>query len=539
MIFPRERNFWGWGLTTVTTPEALVDLAVSYLSVRFQKELPKPRVCPALGGLRMLAPRVPVPPEFAPFATTDRFDRAAHTYGKAFRDVVRALSGDFSNAPDMVLYPETEADVLRILRVASARRMAVIPFGGGSSVVSGIEPTSDMGRNFNGVVSLDLCRLGRVLEVDHTSRTARIQAGAYGPAIENQLQKHLMTLRHFPQSFEFSTLGGWIATRAAGHFATLHTHIDDFVQSVRVMTPMGAVQTGFVPCDGAGPQQLRLFLGSEGILGVITEAWMRIQNRPRYRAHCTVHFANYDAGIEACRVVSQSGLFPANARYIDREEAMLMGAGDGVNHVLLLGFESHAFPQKDPLEQALSICEQRSGLPQKRIVVDQDDPQTAGSRDQSAQRWKESFFRAPYLRDQLIRRGVLCETFETCTTWTRFFDLDRVVRTEVNQILRVLGVPGMVTCRLTHLYPDGPVPYYTVLGAPAPELLLEAWDTVKERVNGILCNASAPITHHHAVGRTHAGAYARQGDPLVQTALKRVKEYLDPMGILNPGVLLR
>ena len=253
---------------------------------------------------------------------------------------MRGLAGDYSAAPDVVAYPKSEADVAALLDWAGGADAAVVPFGAGSSVVGGIEPRGAAERK-RGVLTIDLGGMGRVLEVDRAARAARIEGGAFGPAIEGQLKPHGLTLRHFPQSFEYSTLGGWIATRSGGHFASLYTHIDDFVESVRMLTPKGALETRRLPGSGAGPAPERLVIGSEGILGIITEAWMRLQDRPRFRAGSSVAFPGSLRGdARALRLVSQSALFPANCRVLDPAEAYNTGAGDGRSAIMVLAFES-------------------------------------------------------------------------------------------------------------------------------------------------------------------------------------------------------
>ena len=233
---------------------------------------------PALTDIALRPPRVSPPAALAERCSSEIYDRAGHTYGKSYRDVVRAFRGDLANPPDLVAFPRDERDVVALLDWCADARLAAIPYGGGSSVVGGVE--CDVGDDFSGVVSIDLTRLDRVIEIDRVSRAARIQAGALGPVLEDQLRPHGLTLRHFPQSFEFSTLGGWLATRSGGHYATLYTHIDDLVESMRVVTPTGISESRRLPGSGAGPSPDRLFVGSEGILGVITEAWMRVQDRP-------------------------------------------------------------------------------------------------------------------------------------------------------------------------------------------------------------------------------------------------------------------
>jgi alkyldihydroxyacetonephosphate synthase len=538
-MFDTDRKFWGWGVSSCPFPQPALQSVRASLAARFGMAPPASRPVPELAALRMPEPSIAVPAPFAEVVTAARYHRAAHTYGKAFRDIVRALDGDFAGAPDLVAYPRDEDDITRLLRWAGEAGVAVIPFGGGSSVVGGVEADRATRERFAAVLSLDLCRLDRVLEVDRASRCARVQAGTYGPALEAQLKPHGCTLRHFPQSFEFSTVGGWIATRAGGHYATLYTHIDDFVESVRMVTPAGVLQTRRLPGNGAGPQEDRLVLGSEGAFGVITEAWLRVQDTPRFRAGCTVAFAGFDEGAEACRVLAQSGLFPANARLIERDEALFMGAGDGTAHMLVLGFESAAMPQQASLRAALAICEANGGRCNDPVVREGggrlDD---AAVSDAAADQWKQAFLRAPYMRDEIVRMGFICETFETCTTWANFGALDAAVRAAAQRALRQQCGDGFVTCRFTHLYPDGPAPYYTIVAPSAPGRQLAQWDAIKHAVSLALIEHGGTITHHHAVGKDHRPYYLMQNAPLSVAMLKAAKRAVDPQGIMNPGTLL-
>jgi alkyldihydroxyacetonephosphate synthase len=265
MIQPRLKHF-GWG----REGEGLTSAEEAFVFGRIEQQFGpvadgevKP---PRLEDIKIETPRLN-PPASLPFCSTALYDRAAHTYGKSFPDYVRGLAGDYSNAPDVVAYPRTEEEIAAVFDWAGGAQASVTPFGGGSSVVGGVEPRRDAARH-KAAVTIDLRELGRVLEVDKPSRAARIEAGAFGPALEAQLKPHGLTLRHFPQSFECSTLGGWIATRSGGHFATLYTHIDDLVESLRVITPMGLIETRRLPGSGAGPSPDRLLIGSEGILGI-------------------------------------------------------------------------------------------------------------------------------------------------------------------------------------------------------------------------------------------------------------------------------
>ena len=270
-MMERRLKFFGWGREGEgMTPEE-EDFAFRRLAARFGVERSDGLPAPRLEDIALHAPRIAPPASLAPICSTEPYDRAAHSYGKAYPDYVRALQGDFAPAPDVVAYPRNEADIAALLDWAGAAQSAVTPFGGGSSVVGGVEPRVD-GLRHKAAVTIDLREMAQVLEIDRTSRAARIQGGVFGPALEAQLKPHGLTLRHFPQSFEYSTLGGWIATRSGGHFATLYTHIDDLVESLRVVTPMGVLESRRLPGSGAGPSPDRLIIGSEGILGMITEA---------------------------------------------------------------------------------------------------------------------------------------------------------------------------------------------------------------------------------------------------------------------------
>ena len=276
----RRRKWWGWGYEDERLPESFLARIAPLLQAGLGVTALEPRYAPRRDTMRLRAPRFPLPDRIAPWCTHETAERAGHCYGKAYRDVIRAIRGEFDNPPDYVAYPRDEADIVELMVLCEAESIALVPYGGGSSVVGGVEARRDDLTDFRAAVSIDLGRLDRVLEIDRHSRAARIQAGVLGPALEDQLRPHGLTLRHFPQSFEFSSLGGWIATRSGGHYATLYTHVDEFVESLRVLTPSGVVATRRLPGSGAGPSPDRLFIGSEGALGVIVEAWMRLQDRP-------------------------------------------------------------------------------------------------------------------------------------------------------------------------------------------------------------------------------------------------------------------
>jgi alkyldihydroxyacetonephosphate synthase len=474
----RRRRHWGWGYEDDPLGEGAAELAAHL----------------GFGSAELEAP--------APLQIDH--DRALHGHGSSYLDVVFAMRGDIPNPPDAVVCPASEEELRRALERADAENLTVTPYGGGTSVVQGVEPIRHP--RHAGALSLDMQRMDRVLEVDPVSLAARIQAGATGPRIEEQLAAHGMTLRFFPQSFERSTLGGWIATRAAGHFATGPTHIDDLVESIRAMTMGGQVwESRRLPASGAGPSPDRLLLGSEGTLAVITEAWVRIRSRDEPRWSARVELDDFAVGLELIREIVQRGLRPSNCRLIEAAEARLTFAGD--RNLLLLGFEGDL-----------------SGVdPVRRLRPDLTEGGGGG--------WREAFLRAPYLRDTLVLMGVFTETFETAVTWDRLPALIEAVKAAIPD--------GIVTCRITHAYPDGAAPYFTVLAPARRGAEDEQWAEVKQAATDAILAGGGTITHHHAVGRAHLDGYERQRPEPFATALRAAKAALDPAARLNPGVLLR
>lgn len=536
------RRFWGWGNEDAGPDASQQRTIARNVAKRFGTDeslVPAPRI----EDVVLPEPRVAIPAALADCCASDPLSRASHTYGKSYRDIIRALRGDFSAAPDFVARPRDETEVAAVLDWCGSHDVAAIPYGGGSSVVGGTEARREgagaVGEHA-GAISLDTSRLDRVLEIDRTSRAARIQAGIFGPALEDQLRPHGLTLRHFPQSFEFSTLGGWIATRSGGHYATLYTHIDDFVESLRVITPTGPCESRRLPGSGAGPSPDRLFIGSEGTLGVITEAWMRLQDRPRYRASASVTFDGEDAfhrGAEAVRQVSQSALFPANCRLLDPGEAAFSGAGDGSHAVLVLGFESADHPQEERIARALECCADAGGVAGEPRIQHEGRADDA-TRDDAAGAWRSAFLRMPYARDVLARIAMITETFESACTWDRFPEFESAVRAAALDTARRIGGHATVTCRFTHVYPDGPAPYFTVMTAGRRGSEIEQWDEIKAAVSEAIIAHGGTISHHHAVGRDHRPGYDAQRPDAFARALAATKRELDPHGILNPGVLL-
>ncbi|MBV9247786.1 MAG: FAD-binding oxidoreductase, partial [Acetobacteraceae bacterium] len=506
-------KFYGWGVENTGLDDAERERLFRFAAARLGVEQPYLIAPPQVADIRLRASRVAPPSSIAQLLTDEPYERLLHTYGKSYPETVRAFDRDFANAPDLVAMPATEADVTAVLDWASGANVAIIPFGCGSSVVGGVEPV--VGERYAGVVSLDLRRLDRVLEVDTSSRAARMQAGILGPAIEAALKPQGLAIRHYPQSFEFSTLGGWIATRSGGHFATLYTHIDDFVESIRTVTPAGVMESRRLPGSGAGPSPDRMIIGSEGALGVITEAWMRLQDRPRFRGGAVFGFPDLFAAAKAVRAVSQAGLYPSNLRVIDNNEAGIYGVNNYEESLLILGFESADHPIEAWMSRAVEL------------ILDHGGRQH--SDEAAALRWRTAFIRMPYGRELTVPLSVINDTFESAVTWDRFEAFHTAVFAATQEALKeAAGRSGVVSTRFTHVYPDGPAPYYTFNVRGTPGQLLEQWRHIKTRASDALLAAGGTITHHHAVGRDHMPWYCAQRPALFGRALDAAKSALDP-----------
>jgi alkyldihydroxyacetonephosphate synthase len=394
MAQPRFK-FWGWGYEG----EVLAPDEVRWLEGRWAQQFRVRQFdltpSPTADEIQLRPSRVRIPAPLLPICTTEHYERLLHSYGASFPDSVRIFARDFSNPPDMIAYPRHAQDVLALLDWCGDVGAAIIPFGGGTSVVGGVEPPPD----YPAIVTVDMTHMNQVLEIDSVSQIALIQAGARGPELERQLKPSGLTLRFFPQSFEYSTLGGWIATRAGGHFATLYAHVDDLVESLQVVTPRGVMESRRFPASGAGPAPERLWLGSEGILGIVTQAWVRLRSQPTYRAATTVRFQDFFKGIEAVRAISQAGLYPANCRLLDPLEVLTNMVGDGKHALMFLAFESADHPVDAWLQRALELSADFGGEYNAEAIN-----QEGAHRSGAAGQWRERFLRMPLLREELTAR---------------------------------------------------------------------------------------------------------------------------------------
>lgn len=526
------RSFWTWGYRSDEPTEAQRSQAAEQISKRFGRAVTPPPV-PRIEDIELRAARLTVPDKLADWVSTRHDERVLHTYGGHPLELLRALRSEFPNPPDAVAHPRTEDELEATLAWCDQHGYAAIPYGGATSVVWGVRVPEDRAA----AVTIDTDHFHRVLEIDDVSRAARIQAGVLGPDLEDALRPRGLTLRHFPQSFPWSTVGGWVATRSGGHYATNHTHIDDFVESIRMLTPAGWWESRRLPGSGAGPSPDRLVLGSEGTLGVISECWLRLQQRPRFRASAGVVFEDWAAGAEATRHIVQAKLWPANLRLLDAAEAAQSAGLDGKQSLLVIGFESADVPQGPPIREAVAIARQAGGAVEDDAIRIDDGSGRATGRGGAVGAWRDSFIGVNAgLTNGL---GLLSDTFETAITWDRWPAFDAAVRERVGRVLReVLGDAVHLSCRFTHVYPDGPAPYYTFAGPAAIGSEAAQWQTIKDEAMAAVVDAGGTVTHHHAVGRMHKPGWRQQRPDLFAAGLGALKARLDPNGILNPGVLL-
>ena len=457
---------------------------------------------------------------------TDHEARVAHTRGWSTPDLLRLRAGDAGDAPDAVVFPAGHDEVVSVLEICAAHRVAVVPFAGGTSVVGGLVAARE---GFAAVVSLDVRRLDTVEGLDEVSRTVRLGGGLRGTAAEAALRARGYTLGHFPQSYEGASIGGYAASRSAGQSSAGYGRFDEMVVGLVVATPSGTIRLGTAPMSAAGPDLRQLFLGSEGTLGVITEVTVRIHPAPAVRAFEGWRFETFDAGTAALRALAQDGPMPTVLRLSDEAETAVnladpdavLGGGPG-GCLAVVGYEGTA----EDVATRQSAC---------AAVLTAHGGAAAGEGPGEA--WRTGRYRAPYLRDPLLDAGALVETLETATFWSKLPSLKQAVTTALTESLTAQGTPAVVLCHISHVYETGASLYFTVLCAQSHDPLLQ-WAQAKQAVNAAIRAEGATITHHHGVGTDHRATYHEEIGPLALAMIRAAKQAVDPSGILNPGVLV-
>lgn len=549
----QETKWWGWGDLGKTYPlgdsprfwpflRKELDLRgdESYPIVDVQDiELEDPSIGTAtLRSLESIVGRE--------YVSTEKYARLTHSMGKGYRDLIRIRKGIVPNPPDAVIFPADEEQVRRIIEFATKGNIAVIPFGGGTSVVGGVEairsPDSD------GAVSLDLKRMDEILRIDPVSLTAVVQAGIGGPKLEEWLNNAGYTLGHFPQSFEFSTMGGWVATRGAGQKSTRYGKIERMVESLRLVSPRGLIETREAPAFATGPEMRHLLMGSEGVYGVITQVTVRIHLLPEVIDHRGVLFRDLTQGLRAIRKMMQEGLRPSTVRLSDQAETRSMLAlsrdppgafgslkrGLGIwlvkrrgyslstGCMMILGFEGRLSQVDQERSRTIQICKREGGIHLGRSP---------------GESWYSERFELPYLRDVLIDHGLMVDTLETCTNWENLENLYTGVKGAIQEGIAKRGIRGLVLCHVSHAYPEGASLYFTFMAKMVKGHEIEQWIDVKRSASERIIERGGTISHHHGVGIDHSEWMRREHGEAGLEALKAVKRELDPNGIMNPSKL--
>ena len=459
-------------------------------------------------------------------ATSADEARLLHLGGKSTPDLLARRLGATQAAPDAIVSPVSHEETLAVLALCSTRRIAVVPFGGGTSVVGGVDPASG---GHGAVIALDLVRTAALWHLDETSLLATFGAGTTGPQAEELLAMHGYTLGHFPQSFEFASLGGYAATRSSGQASRGFGRFDDLVHALRVATPQGELDLGRAPASAAGPDLRELFLGSEGAFGVLTEVTVRIRPLAAATVYEAWTFPDFASGSAAVREVTQRGIRPTVLRLSDETETRVNAALGG-HFLRMRGCLAVAtFEGADPAEAGAVRT-----VTETVFAAHGATPRGEGP----ARSWERGRFASPALRDTLLDIGVLAETLETAATWSRIDEVKRAVTDAVSSRLAADGTKPIVMCHISHVYPAGASLYFTVLAALTPTPA-EQWERAKDAASRAIIDSGATITHHHAVGRDHEPYLEAEIGPLGVAVLRAVKATLDPNGIMNPGALVR
>jgi len=546
----RERRWYGWGYTDMAYSFANRPTAWAYLkdNLSLNDEPPKPVLDSEAVSLRpsrldestLSAIRKIVGDQGL---VTTHAARLEHSLGKSYRDLIHLRSGQIPNPTDAVVFPGTEGEVLKVLALANELGLAVIPFGGGTSVVGGVEP-----RGQKPTLTLNLKRLNQVLSIDEMAHTVTAQAGIFGPQFEEILNARGFTLGHFPQSFEFSTLGGWIAARGAGETSTKYGKIEERVVSLQMATPLGLVETRRVPASAAGPSLLQMLIGSEGIYGVLTRATLHLDHLPTVSREHGLLFRDFSKGIEAVRTMMHDGLTPAVVRLSDEAETRSLFAMREAPHgwaaikeslgraaltlnghsreggaLLILKFEGNDQRTAAEAEQALSLCKSLGAF-----------DLGAGP----ARSWRRDRYQTPYLRDALLDRGVLVDTLETAIEWGSLETLCTELTQTLTKSIEATGSKASVLTHLSHVYHDGASVYVTFLGKQTPDHELEQWQSIKDAASDCIMRLGGTISHHHGVGYEHAKWMAAEAGEAGLEAIRAVKRSFDPNAILNPGKII-
>ena len=547
MADPPRMRWWGWGedQRTQRLPAGALQLLRESVGIATQ---PRPPV--SLESVRLPGTQLRDTARDAlrrivgdDGVRDDQRERVTHATGKGYLDLVRMRAGAPEGAPDAVVLPAGHEQVRAVLEVCATSSLAVVPFGGGTSVVGGVEP---LGGGHAAVIALDMCRIAEIRSLDAESRIVTIGAGMRGPALERALAAEGLTLGHWPQSFEYVSLGGCVASRSAGQASSGYGGIAKMVLGLRLAAPACDIELPAMPASAAGPGLREVLVGSEGALGVIDEVALRVRRTPAEKVYEGMFFESFHAGLAALRALAQERAMPEIARLSDARETWLSlalagaggikrrlgraylglrGRGEAVEGrcLAIFGFEGEPDEVRARRRRAKWLARRHGGLPVGRSP---------------GEAWRRGRFEGPYLRDELLTHGVMVETLETATRWSNVERLHGAVRGAVESALQAQGTPGIVMCHVSHLYETGASLYFTYIARQRDGAEIEQWRAVKRAASEAIVRGGGTITHHHAVGRDHAPWLSREIGSGGMAAIGALKMELDPAAIMNPGKLL-
>lgn len=538
-------NFWRWG-----DPEKKVELShfpklKTFLENKFEKKL--------IPGLSIPPLQIPHPhfsqtqiQNFFPFLKPEQIlpdneNRLKYSLGKSYHDIIRFITSQNFSIPDFILFPESENDILRILTEAEKHNIKIVTFSGGSNVVGAFDTEKKYP-----LCMLNMQRLNRLVDIDEISHTATFETGIFGPQIEKILNEKGFTLGHFPQSFEYSTLGGWLALRSAGQESGLYGKIEDIVLQLKIITPAGIFENADFPRHASGIDFHQLFIGSEGMLGIITEAKLRIRKLPKKYLWKICLFKNFETGANALKEIAQSGIHPAIARLSDTQETQLLSLmsnkkKNAAEKIYQSIFKSY-LKSKNLSEPSILMM---------RFAVNNKSDETAANESQYiakkfdavslpssvAGNWETTRFSLPYLRDALIENRILIDTFETVTNWKNLIPLYQHIKNTLQKKSDSYLSGGILFCHISHIYETGASLYFTIIAPQKHGEEIKQWNELKTVVSDAIVEKDGAISHHHGIGKDHKHWYLQQLNPNAKKLLQAIKNYLDPRQILNPGKL--
>jgi len=537
---PLEMRWWGWGLQArrvPLTPE-LRGLLAEALELHETAYQPVGLAEVALPAITLeLRARQRLEQVVGPaWVRSDSVSRICHSGGKSYLDLIRMRAGMPEGAPDAVVLPASHEQVLAVLAVCAQERVAVVPFGGGTSIVGGLAPLRGAQ---HAVISLDLGRIAGLFAVDAASLTVSVAAGTRAPALEAWLAEHDLTLGHYPDSFEFASIGGCAATRSVGQASSGYGRIDQAIQGVRVATPSGELSAAALPASAAGPALRELIVGSEGMFGVITGLLLRVRTRPAQHHYEGVVFDDFDAAVDALRVACQDHATPDVVRLSDELQTnIVLAGGEGGGRRAPLGRQ--LLRSRRGVLAIVGWEGQRDSVQRRRLhtmtLLQRGGGDAIG--DTAGRAWAAARFATPYVRDELLDAGVLVDQFETASSWTGLAPLRAAVTGAIEAALSQYGTPPLVGCQVSHVYLTGASLTFTVLARAHEGAEEVQWRAAKDAASAAIVAAGATISHHHGIGRDHAAWAAAELGPLGTSSLAALKAHLDPVGIMNPGKVL-